>query len=289
MINSISSFKKINLSSLRVLQTLMCLFEQDLTMHELIQKMDTLGLGKFNNFVLSKYINTCKSCGIDIQKIRNKYSIMNFPIGMKFSAEEGEILYEIKQFSESLKIDKTEKIITNFLSKLHLPLFKTNNGLLSSKNYRIIRLFEQACSKKCDIRIIYKDNSFFDCSPTDIKVRDNKVVFHITNKKESKEIDIDDIVDIKNLDIQNENNSQIVTVLYELRGQLAKRYQLRENEQIIQIKKNGNIVIANKYEDKNELLHRLLRYDSLCKILRPLNYVEDMKKIIQNSLKNYEN
>lgn len=280
--------KKVNNSSLRVLQTLMCLFEQDLTMNELIQKLNTSGFGSFNNFVISKYINTCKSCGIDIQKIKNKYSIVNFPIGMKFSSDEGELLYEIKQFSESLKVDKTEKIISNFLNKLHLPFFKTNSGLLSSKNYRIVKLFEQACTNKCDIRIIYKDNSFFECSPTDIKIRDERIVFNIANKKESEEIDIDDIVDIKFLEQKNECNSQITTVLFELRGQLAKRYQLRENEQIIQVKNNGNIVIANKYEDKNALLRRLLRYDSFCKIIRPLSYVEEMKKIISDSLKNYK-
>ena len=87
--------KKVNNASLRVLQTLLCLFEQDLTMNELIQKLNSNGFGHFNNFVLSKYINTCKSCGIDIQKIKNRYTIVNFPIGMRFSAEEGELLYEI--------------------------------------------------------------------------------------------------------------------------------------------------------------------------------------------------
>lgn len=283
-----STAKKVNNASLRVLQTLLCLFEQSLTMNELIQKLNISGFGEFNNFVLSKYINTCKSCGIDIQKIKNKYTIINFPIGMKFSADEGELLYEIKQFSESLKTDKTEKIINNFLNKLHLPFFKTNSGLLSSKNYRIINLFEKACISKCDIRIIYKDSSFFDCSPTSIKAKNNQVVFNIKNQKESKEINIDDIVDIKFLEQQNENNSEITTVLFELRGQLAKRYQLRENEQIIQIKNNGNIVIANKYEEKNELLRRLLRYDSFCKVIRPLSYVGEMKKIIQKSLNNYK-
>ena len=95
MANS-ATIGKINQASLKVLKILSLLFEKNMTMNELVDAMNDNGLGPCNNFVVSKYINTCKSCGIDIQKINNKYTILNFPIGLRFSPTESELLFEVK-------------------------------------------------------------------------------------------------------------------------------------------------------------------------------------------------
>ena len=71
MANS-ATIGKINQASLKVLKILSLLFKKNMTMNELVDAMNDNGLGPCNNFVVSKYINTCKSCGIDIQKINNK-------------------------------------------------------------------------------------------------------------------------------------------------------------------------------------------------------------------------
>ena len=80
----------------------------------------------------------------------------------------------------------------------------------------------------------------------------------------------------------------MATVIFEIKGSLAKRYQPRENEQITHFKNNGSIIITNRYEDKKQLLHRLMRYDSSCKVLKPKAYVAEMQEMIANTLKNYE-
>ena len=110
-------------------------------------------------------------------------------------------------------------------------------------------------------------------------------------KHENEFIDVlpDEVIDIEVIDA-NAKKAKFESneVIYELKGKLAKRYQLRENEQIIQYKSNGTIVISNKYENRKELLHRLMRYDSLCKILKPRDYVKEFKGMIKDALKNYQ-
>ncbi|MCD8377985.1 MAG: hypothetical protein LUB59_04260 [Candidatus Gastranaerophilales bacterium] len=279
---------KVNIASLRVLRTLACLFDEELTMKELVSRLNQIGPGSFNNFVVSKYINTCKSCGIDIQKLDNKYTIINFPIGMKFSAKESKLLFEIKTLSENIRSDTLEETIENFMRKLHLVFFKSSNGLPSSSNFRIIKIFERACLTKCDIQLFYKDNTSEICSPKEIFVVKEKILFKIYNNVDYKEINPDKVLDIKILSEETEENAEAPTVIYELRGKLARRYQPREHEQIIQFKRNGAIVISNRYENKDQLLHRLLRYDVSCKLLKPKAYVSEMKELINKSLANYE-
>ena len=60
MANS-ATIGKINQASLKVLKILSLLFEKNMTMNELVDAMNDNGLGPCNNFVVSKYINTCKS------------------------------------------------------------------------------------------------------------------------------------------------------------------------------------------------------------------------------------
>lgn len=280
--------EKINIASLKVLNTLLCLFKKDLSMKELIAELNSGGTTNYNNFVISKYINTCRSCGIDIQKINNKYTIINFPIGMKFNAKESKLLYEIKLLSENLKPDSIEENIRSLFNKLHLNFFKSNNGLPSSKNYKVIKMFEKACLSKTRILIIFKNFESYKCSPKSIRVVDGKIFFNTYNNMMTKEINPDDVIDIKLTDEKTEVSFMPTTVLFELYGRLAQNYQMRENEQLHGTKHNNNtLVISNKFEDKDELLHRLMRYGSLCKIIRPKNYALEMKEMIEKSLENY--
>lgn len=279
---------KINQASLKVLKILNLLFKKNMTMNELVDAMNNDGLGPCNNFVVSKYINTCKSCGIDIQKINNKYTILNFPIGLRFSPRESELLFEIKSISENLKSGEVEHIVDKFINKLHLAFYKSGTGLQSSKNYRIIKIFEKACLSQCEIKIIFKDKTTYNCTPKEIQVIDEKIFFKTYNNKESKELNPDDIIDIRIIDDKVLTKESMDTVIFEIQGSLAKRYQPRENEQITQFKNNGSIIITNRYENKKQLLHRLMRYDSSCKILKPKSYVKEMRAMIENTLKNYE-
>lgn len=282
------SESKVNFASLRCLQTLLYLFEKDMSMKELINTLDQESRGEFNNFIASKYINTCKSCGMDIQKIDGKYTLLNFPFGPKISQEDAELVFEIKQNSEIVKSEKTEKCIKSLVDKLHLTYYKSANGLKSSKNYKIIKLFEKALYANSEIELIYHSGETKRCIPADIYAKDGKIYFKTKYGCETADVDPDEILNITLTDksvrkTKIEDNG----IVFELTGKLAKRYQPRENEQIIKFKKNGNIVVLNRYEEPDILLHRLMRYDSLCKVLKPDIYAEEMKNMIERTLGNY--
>ena len=78
--------QKINASSTQVIKTLNVLLQGDYTMRELI---DMLNQNEpepiFNNSVISKYINTCRYCEFDIQKIHNKDYVAKIPFGLDLS------------------------------------------------------------------------------------------------------------------------------------------------------------------------------------------------------------
>lgn len=279
---------KVNEASYRVLKTLQYLFEKDLSMNELIDVMQKNVDPKFNNFVASKYINTCKCCGIDIQKVNGKYALINIPFSDKFTDDETELLYEIKQVSEGLKTEKVSQIISNLFNKLHITYFKSEYGLKSSINRRIIRTFEKALAIDSEIDIVYEKGNIIRCKPVSISTKDKKIVFKVKYENEEIEVMPDNVIDI---DLESKIKKAKIEsneVIYELKGKLAKRYQLRENEQIIKYKANGSIVILNKYENRQELLRRLMRYDSLCKVLKPTECVDEIKSMIKDALKNYE-
>ncbi|MCM1265345.1 MAG: hypothetical protein NC200_04015 [Candidatus Gastranaerophilales bacterium] len=278
---------RINIASYKVLQTLLCLFKKDMTMKELVDDLNGANLGKYNNFVISKYINTCKACGIDIQKINNKYTIINFPIGMRFNARESKLLHEIVSFTENFKLDNgIISTIHNLFNKLHLQFFKSNNGLLSSKNCRIIKTFEKACEEQYQVKIMFKNKTVYKCSPKSINVENGRIFFTTDNFAGVKQINPDDIIDIIITEEKSVSKYSSPNVIFELYGQLAKNYQLKENEQIIRIKDDNTLVVLNKYEKKKELLHRLMRYDSSCKLISPKEYVIDIRDMIIKSIEN---
>ena len=77
------------------------------------------------------------------------------------------------------------------------------------------------------------------------------------------------------------------SVLFRLKGKLAQRYQLRENETIMPESEPGTITVSNRGENKDILLSRLLRYDDLCEILSPKSFREEMMQIVNDTLANY--
>lgn len=280
---------KINIASYRVFKTFNCLFEDDLSMQDLITKLNdtrnNIDRSEYNNFVVSKYINTCRCCGMDIQRLEKKYALMNFPFGDKFTDEETLLIFDLMNSEEN---KKTKKLTNEFLTKLHLPLCKSSNGLKSNENFRIIKLFEKALSAKSDVKFIFRDGKTYSCSPKDILVDKGRICFSVFSNDGIKHIYPDNIADIKLSDSRiRKIKTHSGEVIFELRGKLAKRYQLRENEQIVRIDSDGTMVISNKYEEKNELFRRLMRYDYLCKLLRPKSYVEEFKQLIDDTLKNY--
>ena len=76
------------------------------------------------------------------------------------------------------------------------------------------------------------------------------------------------------------------STVFVLKGDLAKRYQIRENEKLLE-KHDNSIVISNRGENKEVLFARLLRYDDKCEIINPKAYREEFCQILNSTLANY--
>ena len=282
------SLSKVNLASLKVLYTLQLLFERDLSMPDLIKYYELYHNEYNSNFIMSKYINTCRYCGIDIKKINNKYTIVNFPIGVKFSPGELSLFNELKNCCEKIKLGSITDSMQSLLNKINKYLDRPISVVSTSavKDAKI-KNFEKACILSQKIKIIFNDDRTLQCEPIDITFGEDKVLLTVFDGLDSSDISPSDVKQIKILPQKSTSKYMPRTVMFEIRGRLAKNYQIRPHEQIWKIYSNGDIVISNRFEDKFKLIHRLMRYGENCKLLSPQSYVDDMKKLIDETLSNY--
>lgn len=279
--------KKINIASYRVLQTLMALFNSNLTMAELISELSKKGYGSYNPFIVQKYIHTLRACGIDIQKIQNKYCIINFPIGIKFSDEDTKLLYDMRKECDKISLHNIVFSITKLFEKLHLPYYKSNSGSVYGPNAKIIKYLKHAYSNNVEVVIHYLDSTKETSFVREIKVVDGKYSFITANESGVKNHILDEIENVELLIKPLKITSEGSGCIYQLIGNRAERYQLRLNERVLRYHDDSSIDILNEFEDPDLLMRRLLRYDSFCKVIGPADFRNQFKEEIDATLANY--
>ena len=278
---------KRNLSSMQVLKTLLVLMEGNYTMNELTDKLNKNEASPiFNHSVISKYINTCRYLGIDIPKIHNKYFVASLPFGLNLDLRDLELFENLQNIAKEILPEKSLNIFTSFINKLAKY---SNKQLVRADRqvpHKAIEMFDRAIQEKRKINLMFKNNTKITCIPVGIVENKGKTFFNIHLEEKEKLYVLDNIVGIEVLPQRFAKNYTGQVVVYTLTGNLAKRYELRENEQLIS-KEQDSITISNKGENKEILFSRLLRYDSSCEILHPKHYREEMKQLLNDMLKNY--
>lgn len=283
-----TNWAKKNLSSIQVLKTLQVLLEDSYTMQDLVMKLNENEKDSiFNNSVVSKYINTCRICGIEIPKIHNKYFVAKIPFGLNLSTHDVELLKKMQILCKDIFSKKINNGFNTFLQKLNKYSNKTILKIEKNTLLMSYESFEKAISEEKKIRLLLKSKTTVDCIPLCITTHQKRVYFNVKQDNKEKSIAVDKIVGLEVLEEkfkapEYEQNEAI----FEIYGILADRYNLRENEILLE-KEAGRIKILNKGEDKDILISRLLRYDSLCEIKSPASYRTEIIKIINNALTNY--
>ena len=126
------------------------------------------------------------------------------------------------------------------------------------------------------------------CTPIKAIENGDQLFFSVLYKNKEKVLKSSRISGIEVLsDKYVPRKNSDITVTYKMKAQLAKRYSLRENENILQTFDNGDITVSNYGEVKEILFSRLLRYADLCEILTPKIYREEIKLLLDNTLSNY--
>ncbi len=286
MKNKVSS--KINISSMQVIKTLQVLLQGNYTMNELVDRLNFKEKDAiFNNSVVSKYINTCRYCGIDIPKIQNKYFVASMPFGLDLTSNDIDLLEKLQNVVKENIIKKYCKFFDDFIERINKYSNKQIIKVDKSTYKMSLELFENAMCERRKVKFLYKNGSEYICTPLKLVENGDRVFFNVLYKNREKLINSDRVSGLSILSEKFFPRMSDVTVTYKMKRELAKRYVLRENEKILQKFENGDIVISNNGEVKDILFSRLFRYDDLCEILTPKNYREEFKTILESTLSNY--
>ena len=279
--------QKINNSSLNVITTLLALMQGDYSMNELIEILNNKETDVlFNNSVISKYINTCRFCGFEIPKINNKYYVAKIPFGLDLTENDVDIIKSLCAYIQDEMSVRKAGLANSFFQKIRrfsnkkISLIEKNDINLS------VELFERAVAKQRKVKLIFKNRDSLECIPLNVTQTNGKTFFNVYYKK-VRNIDISRLSCVQMTgQIFVEPYKSDLTVVFRLKGNLAKRYEPRANESV-EINQDGTITVTNKNENKEALFSRLLRYDDKCEILQPKCYREDMKNLINEMLHNY--
>ena len=286
MKNKLSS--KINISSMQVIKTLQILLQGNFTMNELVDRLNINEKDAiFNNSVVSKYINTCRYCGIEIPKIQNKYFVASMPFGLDLNSNDIDLLEKIQQVVKQNMLKKYCQIFDNMINKLKNYSNKKIIKVDKTTYKMTLEIFENAVCEHRKVKFLYKNGAEYICSPIKIVENENKIFFNVIYKNKDKLINSERVAGLSVLTEKFFPKMSNITVTYKMKNGLAKRYSLRENEKILQKLENGDIIISNSGEVKEILFSRLFRYDDLCEILTPKQYREEFKNILDSTLNNY--
>lgn len=279
---------KKNISSMQVLKTLQVLLQGNYTMQELVSILnENENEPLFNNSVISKYINTCRYCGIDIPKIHNKYFVASMPFGLELDIKDIDLLERLQNIIRQEMSKKNNKIFDGFIEKINRFSNKKISRVEKATYQISVEMFERAIKEKRKIRLMFKNKAIWDCIPLNIAENKGKNFFHVLANGYEKMVDTERVSGIEVLSDKFVKNYSEQVVVFELKTPLAQRYSLRENERLIKPFDGQSITVSNHGEGKEILLSRLLRYDDKCEIINPKIYREEMKEIIDSALRNY--
>ena len=280
--------QKKNLSSMQVIKTLQTLLQGNLTMNELIEKLNANESEPiFNNSVVSKYINTCRYCGIEIPKIHNKYFATNMPFGLELTDSDVVLLNNMQIIVNEEMTKRYHKLFGSFLEKLNRYSNKKIARIDKSTYEMSAELFENAVNEKRKIKLMFKNRIIMECIPLKITNVKGKTFYNVFHKNKERMIDASRLSGLEVLRERFIENFNDEAVIFLIRDDLASRYDLRANEQYTKTDRIGWKAIANRGENKELLLSRLLRYDNKCEIVSPKSYRYEMKQILESALKNY--
>jgi len=237
-----------------------------------------------------------------------------------FKIEKKNNIYLLKKYKNILKLENNEKSTIAYMlnmALMYLPKYKFDNFqnfinkflLMASecdylevyKKFRLIRkcsliekyeekidTLEIFILKKEKAKITLRSNRKILIRPLRFDWKKDSPELHYINlsKNTEEKINVESIAKIENPNTA-ENNIYNNEIIFELYDTLAKRYLLKKEERIVKNTKNS-LIIASSSKDKQTLFKRLLRYDTLCKILFPKNEVDEFNKIIDKAIINID-
>jgi len=275
----------------KIYQMIKILLEKELTRQELIKEIN-ISIKAFY-----KYLEELKKTGFNILKYNECFKITTFKNTLILNKNQINTLAYLLLISLNMMPDNDFLIIKNAINMLLInsdeatfsevynkfDLYQKNS--LFQKYEEKIDLVQKYINQNENV-IVYISKNVINIIPKEL-IWQSKTIFlryfDLTlNKQEKIEIDkIHKISSAKTKLIEKSNKDTI----FELYNSLAKKYLLKKEEYIIDSTKE-KIVIGNTTNNKEKLFRRLMRYDTLCKVIFPKKDVQEMFETIKKSLDN---
>ena len=263
-------------------------------------------LTKNSNVLLNKYLNTVKVFGVEVKKVKNKYILNHMPFSMKLDEKDLKAVAMIRSALSFLPEGKNKANIESLLKDME-NLYdgdtrKLNSVIALNKNYDLSFYFtkfekqitecEDYLQKSSKLEILYSDEDKdcnIMCIPQEIKYQDNLVYYSVYNtlNRQIYDIPVGSINNIQKISDNASKEQSCTSVIFKLKGNLAKRYKLRDWEHSPGFDENGSLIVVNEGEDFKVLSRRLLRYDEMCEVIAPEYFKNGLIKTIGDMLTNY--
>ncbi len=292
----------------RVFETLKFLINQPASVEDIIRHLESLemcGEKNYSKAVVYKYLTTLKFAGITLLRHKCKYEVKNLPFKINLTENNLKALSILNEVIETTPEKNLSETITQFFYQL-----KMRYALQSQKELEIcedvkkiikkpsqtqtqhIKEYEKYCQDGLKLKITYINLLGEEVSliyePIEAKYVNNqvKLICYCTNPSGFVEFTSTQIKKIEQTPSKSSNRFFSSTTAFKLKGKLAKRYTLRNEEHVL-CEENGEITVINQKEPKNLLFARLMRYGENCEIISSKQDRKTMKALIKNTLLNY--
>lgn len=303
------SSKKLNEGCLKIFQFLLLLYEDKAYYNNVVSIFkDEINEQSANNIqvTLNKYINALKVFGIKIKKVHNQYKLLSSFYSVDFSLDDLKSISILLSSAENFPDKNLSDEINNFVKNIELRMKNEDKNTLSilinSQDYDFSFYYADIKKQVEDCEQLCKENQLLDLiyrkDKKEIRSRciakevlyDSKNVYlrvHDSVKRQTLEIPLNNILSITSLPSVSSGMELNTTIVYKLKGRLAKTYKLKENEYSQGYDEVGNLLVVNKNEPFDKLAKRLMKYSSNCEVISPKFFRDEMLEHINNTLENY--
>ena len=294
-------------AGLRMLEVLKILLEKDVTRNELLEELKKRKATQdvYSPEVISKYFNTFQILGLKFKKDKHIYGLENALYRVDFTKKEKKIFNDLIDNVKKLNNKSEEETIYKIISKLNkyttLDLIDMKDSAIMREKFlhntnikeNIVTTLKNMIYEAQNINISYRKNDdeieTLTIELKEIIEQKGNIYILCYDPKLGRNIKIciDSITSIKQSPLKATGVSYLNSVVFQVYGRLASVYKLKQGEKVIDFS-NNHITISNSGEDKDVLLHRLLKYGENCKILRPHSLQNEFLELTDEILKNLE-
>lgn len=294
-------------AGLRMLEVLKILLEKDVTRNELLEELKKrkATVDVYSPEVISKYFNTFQILGLKFKKDKHIYGLENALLNVDFSKSEkkmfNKLINDVKKLNNKTEEDTIYKIISKFNKYTTLNLIEMKDKAIMKESFlhnsnvkeNLVTTLKNMIYDGQNVNITYRKNDGeIETMTIELKeIIEEKgniyIVCYAPKLGRNKKICIDSVTSIKQSPLKATGVSYLNSVIFEIYGRLASVYKLKQGEKVIDFS-NNHLTISNSEEDKDVLLHRLLKYGENCKILRPQSMQKEFLELTDEILKNLE-